>query len=182
MSERSVVGIYDTMAQAEEAVHRLDRAGFPVKHISIVTQNLAGGKTTHGYITPGDDLTARGAVTGAWIGGLLSLLIGAAFLWIPGYGPLLVVGRLAALLVAGVEGTMVGAATGSLLGALASWGIAEEHILDYEKQVREGKHLVIVYGTAEEVDKAQAILQETEAGALHVHASTSASSTREARV
>jgi uncharacterized membrane protein len=173
MSERSVVGIYHTMAQAEEAVHRLDRAGFSVKHISVVTQNLASGKTTHGYITPGDDLTTRGAVTGAWIGGLLSLLIGAAFLWIPGYGPLLVVGRLAALLLAGVEGTMVGAATGSLLGALANWGIAEEYILDYEKQVREGKHLVIAYGTAEEVDKAHAILQETEAGTLHVHASTS---------
>ena len=172
MSERSVVGIYHTMAQAEEAVHRLDRAGFPVKHISIVTQNLASGKAIHGYITPGDDLTARGAVTGAWIGGLLSLLIGSAFLWLPGFGPLLVIGRLAALLLAGVEGSIVGAATGSLLGALANWGIAEEHILDYEKQVREGKHLVIAYGTAEEVDKAHTILQETEAGALHVHAST----------
>jgi len=103
----------------------------------------------------------------------VSLLIGSAFLWLPGFGPLLVIGRLAALLLAGVEGTMVGAATGSLLGALANWGIAEEHILDYEKQLREGKHLVIAYGTAEEVDKAHAILQETEVGALHVHASTS---------
>jgi uncharacterized membrane protein len=174
MSERSVVGVYHTMAQAEEAVHRLDRAGFPVKHISIVTQNLASDKTPHGFITRGEDLTARGAVTGAWIGGLLSLLMGAAFLWLPGFGPLLVVGRLAALLVAGAEGAMVGAATGSLLGALASWGIAEEHILDYEKQIREGKHLVIAYGTAEEVEKAHAILQETEAGALRVHADTNA--------
>jgi len=173
MSEHSVVGSYDTMDQAEEAVHTLNRAGFPVKHVSIVTQNLASDKTIHGYITPGDDLTVRGAATGAWIGGLLSLFIGTAFLWIPGFGPLLVVGRLAALLLAGVEGTMVGVAAGSLLGALASWGIAEERILDYEKQLREGKHLVIAYGTAEEVDKAHAILQETDVGALHMHASTS---------
>lgn len=173
MSERSVVGVYYTMAQAEEAVHRLERAGFPVKHISIVTQNLASDKTTHGYITPGDDLTVHGAATGAWVGGLLSLLMGAAFLWIPGFGPLLVVGRLAALLLAGVEGTMVGAATGSLLGALANWGIAEEHILDYEKQLRAGKHLVIAYGTAEEVAKAHAILWGTDVEALHTHASTS---------
>jgi uncharacterized membrane protein len=172
MSERSVVGIYDTMAQAEAAVYALDRAGFPVKHISIVTQNLASAKTTHGYITPSDDLTVRGAATGAWVGGLLSLLVGAAFLWIPGFGPLMVAGRLAALLLAGVEGTMMGAATGSLLGALANWGIAEEHILDYEKQLRASKHLVIAYGTAEEVDKAHTILQETDVGALHVHASS----------
>jgi len=127
----------------------------------------------HGYITPGDDLTPRGAATGAWVGGLLSLLIGSAFLWIPGFGPLLVLGRLAALLLIGVEGALLGVATGSLLGALANWSIAEEHILDYERQVQSGKHLVIVYGTDEEVHQAHAILQGTHAGALRVHAGAS---------
>jgi hypothetical protein len=92
----------------------------------------------------------------------VSVLIGAAFLWVPGFGPLLVVGRLAALLLAGVE------------GALANWGIAEEHILDYEKRLREGKHLVIAYGTAEEVARAHDILQGTTAGALRAHAGASA--------
>lgn len=170
MTAHSVVGVYETMAQAEEAVHTLNQAGFPVKRVSVVTQNLANDKTIHGYITPGDDWTARGAATGAWMGGLLSLLIGAAFLWVPGFGPLLVVGRLAALLLAGVEGTLMGAATGSLLGALVSWGIEEEHILEYAQQVQRGKHLVIAYGTPEEVAQAQAILQGTKVGALRVHA------------
>jgi hypothetical protein len=174
MVEHSVVGIYDTIAQAEEAVHTLEHAGFPVKHVSIVTQSLASDKTIHGYITPGDDLTPRGAATGAWMGGLLSVLIGAAFLWVPGFGPLLVVGRLAALLLAGAEGALLGVATGSLLGALANWGIAEEHILDYEKQVQSGKHLVIAYGTAEEVAWAHAILQDTAVGAVRVHTGVSA--------
>jgi hypothetical protein len=90
MAEHSVVGVYDTMTQAEEAVHTLDQAGFPLKQVSIVTQNLVSDKTMHGYIMPGDDLTARGAATGAWMGGLLSVLIGVAFLWVPGFGPLLV--------------------------------------------------------------------------------------------
>ena len=174
MAEHSVVGIYDTMAQAEEAVYTLAQAGFPVKHVSIVTQSLASDKTIHGYITPGDDLTPRGAATGAWMGGLLSVLIGAAFLWVPGFGPLLVLGRLATLLLAGVEGALLGAATGSFLGALANWGIAEEQILDYAQQVQSGKHVVIAYGTAEEVAQAQAILQGTAVGAVRVHAGTRA--------
>jgi len=174
MSERSVVGIYDTIEQAEEAVHKLDHQGFPTKHISIVTQNLASTKRTHGFITPEDDLTKRGTVAGAWIGGLCSLLVGVAFLWIPGVGPLLVAGRLAALLFAGVEGALAGAATGGLLGALANWGIAEEHILEYERHLQGGKYLVIAYGTAEEVEHAHAILQGTAAGALHVHAGVGA--------
>jgi hypothetical protein len=180
MAERSVVGIYDTMAQAEEAVHTLDQAGFPVKHVSVVTQNLASDKATHGYITPGDDLTPHGAATGAWVGGLCGVLIGSAFLWVPGFGPLLVVGRLAALLLAGVEGTLAGIGAGALLSALKNWGIAEEHIFDYEKQVQGGKHLVIAYGTAEEVAKAHAILQGTAAGTLRVHAGTSVSRPPEA--
>ena len=53
MAERSVVGVYESLAQAEEAVHTLDRAGFPVKHVSIVTQNLASDQTMHGSLTPG---------------------------------------------------------------------------------------------------------------------------------
>ena len=52
MVEHNIVGIYETMAQAEEAVHTLDQAGFPVKHISIVTQNLVSDQTTYSYINP----------------------------------------------------------------------------------------------------------------------------------
>jgi hypothetical protein len=161
--------MYEMMAQAEAAVRALDHAGFPIKHISIVTQNLASEKATHGYITPGDDLTPHGAATGAWVGGLCGVLIGAAFLWVPGFGPLLVVGRLAALLLASVEGTLAGIGAGAFLSALQNWGISEEHIFDYETQVQGGKHLVIAYGTAEEVEQAHAILQGTDAGTLRVH-------------
>lgn len=169
---QSVVGIYNTMTQAEEAVQTLDHAGFPVTHISLVTQNLAHDQATHGAIMPGDDLTPGGAATGAWVGGLVGLLIGSACLWVPGFGPLLVVGRFAALLLAGVEGTLAGIAAGSFLSALKSWGIAEEHLFDYEKQVQTGKHLVIASGTPEEVEHAYALLQSTAADALRVHVGT----------
>jgi len=166
--------VYGTIEQAEGAVHKRDHQGFPTKHISIVTQNLASAKRPHGFITPEDDLTKRGTVTGAWIGGLCSLLVGAAFLWIPGVGPLLVAGRLAALLFAGVEGALAGAATGGLLGALANWGIAEEHILEYESHLRGGKYLVIAYGTAEEVEQAHTILEGTAVEELCLHADVGA--------
>src|SRR6266446_6300424 len=138
MAERSVVGVYESLAQAEEAVHTLDRAGFPVKHVSIVTQNLASDQTMHGSLTPGAALIPRDAATGAWVGGLLSLLVGVAFFWVPGFGPL-VVGRLASLLLLGAEGALVGATAGSFLGTLANWGMTEEHIRDYEQQVQGGK-------------------------------------------
>jgi hypothetical protein len=86
MTEHSVVGIYDTMTQAEEAVHTLDQAGFPVKHISIVTQSLARNTTSHGYITPGDDLTPRGAAIGAWMGACSACSSARPFSGSPGLG------------------------------------------------------------------------------------------------
>src|SRR5262245_10535715 len=170
MAERSVVGIYDTIEQTAEAIHRLADAGFPMKHVSIVTQTFADDKSPHGFMKPENDLCNRGTVTGACIGGLCSLLVGVVFLWLPGVGPVLIAGRLAALLFAGVEGALAGAASGGFLGALATWGIAEEHILDYERQLQGGKYLVITYGNTEEVATAHAILQGTAARALRVHA------------
>jgi hypothetical protein len=42
-------------------------------------------------------------------------------------------------------------------------------MLDYEKPLREGHHLVMAYGTAEEVAQAYGILQGTAVGALNIH-------------
>jgi hypothetical protein len=171
MPEQSVVGVYDTMAQAEGALRKLDEAGFPITHVSIVSQNPQSEKEVVGYITVAD-VAQKGLITGAWAGGLLSLLAGAAFLWIPGFGPLVVAGRLASLLLgvlSGMEGAVIGAAYGGVLGTLAGWGVSKEHIFKYEEHVRAGKHLVIAHGNAEEVARARSLLQDTSATALHVH-------------
>jgi uncharacterized membrane protein len=167
-TQSSVVGIYHTMEAAEEAVHTLDRAGFPLKQVSIVAKNLESEKEIQGYITAGD-VAATGAGTGAWVGGLFGLLIGAAFIWAPGFGPLLVAGPLAAMLLGGVEGAVVGAAGGGLLGALVGWGVSKQHILKYEEKVKSGRYLVIAHGDAEMVSKAHTILESTDAEELTVH-------------
>jgi Heat induced stress protein YflT domain len=176
MPEQSVIGVYDMMAQAEGAVRELDAANFPITHVSIVSQNPQSEKEVVGYISV-EDIAKRGLITGAWAGGLLGLLTGAAFLWIPGFGPLIVAGKLASLLLgvlSGMEGAVVGSAYGGVLGTLAGWGVSKEHIFKYEEHVRAGKHLVIVHGDAEEVVRARSILQATMATALHVHAGNTA--------
>jgi hypothetical protein len=170
MAERSVVGVYESLAQAEEVVHTLDRAGFPVQHVSIVTQPLVRDQALQGSLTPGAASIPHDAATGAWVGGLSSLLVGVSFLWAPGFGPLLVLGHLASLLLLGAEGALVGAAAGSFLGTLADWGMTEEHTRDYAQQVQRGKHLVIASGMDADVARAHALLQGTPAGTLRVHA------------
>ena len=64
MPEQSVVGVYDTMAQAEGTVRKLDEAGFPIAHVSIVSQSLQSERelesvlprTTHAVTAKGFEL------------------------------------------------------------------------------------------------------------------------------
>ena len=72
--ENSVVGVYENMSAAENAVRSLDKGGFPIKQISIVGQDLQSEKEVHGYITAGD-VAKGGAGTGAWLGGLFGILV-----------------------------------------------------------------------------------------------------------
>src|ERR1700690_4267879 len=109
MAEQSVVHSYHHLAEAEDAVKRLMDQKFPTAQISIVTQNIRTEKHVHGYITTGE-VAKGGAKGGAWMGGLFGLLIGAAFLWIPGVGPVIVAGPFAAALMGGLFGLLIGAA------------------------------------------------------------------------
>ena len=77
MSEQGVIGIYDSMSKAEEAVYKLDRGGFPTEQVSSVAQHLQSEKRVIGHVTV-SDAGRTGAMTGAWLGGLLGLLTGGA--------------------------------------------------------------------------------------------------------
>lgn len=166
---QSIVGTYNTMPEAEEAVQALDRGGFPIKQVSVVAQSLESEKQVHGFVTAGD-VAKTSAGTGAWVGGLFGILVGAAFIWVPGFGPLLVAGPLAAALLGGVEGAAVGAGGAGLLGALLGMGVSRQHILKYEEKLKGGKYLVVAHGSTDEVAKAQSILGGSGVADLDVHA------------
>jgi hypothetical protein len=168
MSQQSIAGIYNSMHAAEEALARLDERHFPLEKVSILAQNLESEKQVHGYVTMGD-VAANSALTGAWVGGLFGVLVGAAFIWVPGFGPLLVAGPFAAALLGGLEGAAFGAAGAGLLGALVGWGVSKKHVLKYEESLRGGKYMLIIHGTPEEIERAKAILSETDAAELNIH-------------
>jgi hypothetical protein len=172
MSKLGVIGIYDSMSKAEEVVYKLDRGGFSIKQVSIVAQNLQSERRVNGYVTV-NDVGRTGAITGAWLGGLLGLLAGVAFMWIPGFGPLIVAGHLATALltvVGGVDGAIAGAAWGGVLGILLGVWVFKKHIIKYEDYVKAGKYVVITHGGDEEVERAFTILRGTAAMKLHLHA------------
>lgn len=168
MNQQSVVGVYGDLSKAEDAIRMLDQSGCPIKQVSIVARDLQNEREVHGYVTAGD-VAKGGAVTGAWLGGLFGVLFGAAFLWAPGFGSLLVAGPLSAVFLGGVEGALAGAAGGGLLGALFGWGVSRQPILKYEEHVKGGNYLVIVHGGVDEVERARVALRNTQPNGLNVH-------------
>jgi hypothetical protein len=153
----SIVAVYPDHPAAERAVRKLHKSGFAMPDLSIVGRDFQVTEEPIGFVSVGDYAKA-GAGTGAWFGGLFGLFMGAAFLILPGVGPIVVAGPLTAAFVAGMEGAIAGTALGSLAGALVGWGVPRERALKFEKQVKGGKFLVIVRGSEEVIGRARSLL------------------------
>jgi hypothetical protein len=172
MPEQSVVGIYDTMSKAEQAVRQLDREGFPLQQVSIIGHDSERELKVQGYVTVEDE-AKTGIRGGALAVGAFGLLAGAVSVWIPGLGHLSVAGPMATALLGllgGIEGAVAGAAWGGVLGALMGWAVSTRHLLKYGEHLRAGKYLVIAQGSAEEAERARHILHHSGAEELNLHA------------
>jgi hypothetical protein len=102
-----------------------------------------------------------GAGIGAVIGGLGGLLVGLGALAIPGIGPVIAAGPLAAALtgLAGAgAGAVAGGVAGGLLGALVDLGIPEETAQYYAEGIRRGGTMVTVRSSDTMTDQAVDIL------------------------
>ena len=149
--------LYDTHVQAEQAVEELQANGYDMKQLSIVGQEYHTEEKVVGYYNMGDRMLSWGG-SGAFWGSIWSLLFGSAFFLVPGVGPLLIAGPFVATLVAALEGAVVVGSVGALAGALASIGIPENSVLEYETEIKAGKFLLIAHGTTAEVAQAREIL------------------------
>jgi len=161
---KTVVGLFDDFAEAQTVVQDLVNAGFSRNDISIAANQTAAGDGTTGTTTGTGEGHAVGkdATIGAGIGGAVGLLVGLGALAIPGIGPVLAAGPLAAALgiTAGstVTGALIGGAGGALVGALTHIGVPKEHAEYYSEGVRRGGTLVTVNAPDNQAEEAVNIL------------------------
>ncbi len=169
MSEKnSVVAIFESHHQAEDAVRELQRSGFDMKKLSIVGKDYHTDEHVVGYYNAGDRMLAWGKL-GAFWGGLWGLLFGSAFFFVPGIGPLVMAGPLVAWMVGALEGAAVLGGVSALGAALASIGIPKDSILQYEANLKAGKFLLILHAASEEVERAKDRLGDTQAMETWIH-------------
>lgn len=170
MSEQnSVVAIYATHDEAEEAVKELQRAGVDMKTLSIVGKETHTDERAVGYYNAGDRMKYWGKA-GAFWGGFWGLLFGSAFFIIPGIGPLLVAGPMVAWIVGALEGAVVVGGLSAIGAGLYSIGIPKDSVVQYELALKTDKYLLMAHGTAAEVGKAREIIQNTHPISVDLHA------------
>ncbi|WP_379136378.1 general stress protein [Paenibacillus sp. sgz500958] len=138
---KKIAGIFDTEQEATRAIEGLQRHGIRNEDISVVTRDrdeMRSISDETGTMAP--EGVATGAATGGVVGGIAGLLAGIGALAIPGIGPILAAGPIAATLT----GAAVGAGAGGLVGGLVGLGIPEDEAHEYESYVDQGKVLVLV--------------------------------------
>lgn len=142
---QTLAGFFRTRKEGETAYSDLIVEGFSIDQVSLVVGD-----------TRCDESPASGPEEGTGVeseipedvakGGALGLAATLVLLVVPGIGPILAAGPLAAALV----GAAVGAGTGGSFGFLRDHGISEEEAALYEEGVRGGRALVTVHGVKDE--------------------------------
>jgi hypothetical protein len=165
-----ISGLYTDFNTADDAVRQLQQAGFEREQVSVLARNEIIDQSLGTEAVQAQDVAsgaAKGAAAGGVTGGLIGLLAAVGSLTIPGIGPVLAAGSLAATLGLTAGGAGVGAAVGGILGAMTTLNIPREDAEVFAEGVRRGGILVIVDASQEQAADARRILEET--GAVDVN-------------
>lgn len=146
-NDKALVGLFNTENEAINVVKRLKEIGYQEDEITVVAKDddkmdRLDDATDINTKTEGDagSSIGTGAAIGGALGGIAAALPALGLLAIPGIGPLLAAGPIAAI----VGGVVAGGVAGGLVGGLVELGVREEDAKKYEHQIEQGKILILV--------------------------------------
>lgn len=154
------VAIYITRDQADEAFARLRVEGSDMTLLSFMGRDT--WKDMMGSRNAGEYFLYRGNQGPFWER-LWSSLRGWGVFWFFEDGPALVAGPLVRTIIATQEESHGNGHHSGFEAALSGIGIPKESLVEYEKALMNDQILVFVQGTLDEINHAQAILNETKA-------------------
>lgn len=166
----AIIAVFSDHPAADAAVRKLAAAGIDMKHLSVVGKGYHTDEQVVGFYNTGDRVKFWGK-RGAFWGGLWGWLFGGVFMFIPVIGHVMVLGYLASMVVAAIEGAAVVGGLSALGAALYSSGIPKDSVVAYETAIKADGFLVTVHGPAEELAQARTILGTLGASRVDFHES-----------
>ncbi|MGI9022550.1 MAG: hypothetical protein ACR2HV_04845 [Acidimicrobiales bacterium] len=163
LAEHNVVATFPDMDTARGAVEALARAGIEAEDISLLGRAVEEARNDAD--TKLRDMEATGEIAkragaGAAAGTALGALAGLAAFAIPGVGPVIGAGTLAAVIGGGVAGTAVG----GMVGGVAGISLEDDWDLTFNESIRAGSVLVAVHASDKaDVDKAAEVFEKEDA-------------------
>jgi hypothetical protein len=159
----TIVGVFRDRAQADKAIQNLVGAGISRDQISAVASDTGSYPGDVPKLIPDADIGSEAkAGTGAAVGGFFGFIAGMVALAIPGIGPIIAAGPLAA----GIMGAGLGAAAGGITGALKDVNVPPDYAQRYSEAVRAGRILLAVHVPQHLVDDVADIMDRS--GALDI--------------
>ncbi len=154
---KASVAVYNSHDDAIHALTELKENGINMKNVSVVGQ--ASIEDDHIKLRSNAPLIASPLLAGSVLGTTLGLLTGIGIFTIPGLGVIFGAGAL----IGTLGGFEVGAIAGGFASMLLALGIHNDYAVKYEEHIKNGKFLVILKGTEEEIEKASEILDHEHA-------------------
>ena len=159
MSKRSVFCIAPSRGRADRIVHELKEAEFSNTVISVLFLDRSAGDERAGSNKPSASAGAPASRSTGEIRGVFSWIDGIRSLTIPGVGPLIAAGPVAAAL----SSTTVG----GVAGGLVDFDVPQVEAARYEARIKDGQILIAVHSENPEMsDHAREIFTANEAEAI----------------
>ena len=137
--------------------------------LSVVGKGYHTEEKVVGFYNMGDRIRFWGT-RGAFWGGLWGLFLGGLYVTIPVVGSLVVLGYLAAAVLAAIENAVVVGGLSALGAAIVGIGVPKDSVIQYEAAVKADGFLVMAHGTADEAARAKAILATAKSARIDMHA------------
>lgn len=162
---KTVICSVDSPSHADAIAARLENAGVPKAHISVLMHERVATREFASASSHAPESVTVGDA-GSVADGVSDLLARMGALSMPGTGPFIAVGPI----MAGLAGAAAGATLGSITGALTGFGMAEAAAKALETRIHAGHILISVHThDHDEAQRIQEILMHADARHISIN-------------
>ena len=167
-TQNTVIAIYKDHTSADAAVKQLAEADISMEKLSVIGQGYHSEEKVVGFYNTGERMKLWGKF-GAFWGGLWGLMVTGMYITVPAVGSVVVLGHLATMVLAVIEGAVVAGGLSALGASLFSIGIPKDSILQYEQALKADGFMVLLEGSQAEIAHARTILDQTGTEQVDLH-------------